>query len=408
MSATIPPLGTPEGLETEYKRGEKLRNTDRRRDIVRTVVAMRNAKGGSIWVGVTEEEGALTGVEPLKQEDRPHVDSLGNQLIDLVEPLLEIGRDVRLETVDVPGGWVLEVRVQPRQREAPPACVLWRGGREFLKRSGSRNALLSYSEVVRAEQTGAPSIREATEKLHDEWSSQFAHEAGLAFTAAPDPHRHPDSLPAKISKEALELLKSPPDEIRRDGWSWFSKSSPPRLVRGHVRAGANDDEPYRVLELQPSGTLQFFTTTEHLSWNEKAPPKLGFELPPKGQIYPYALAEVVASLIRTYSVLLKTREFESLETVGLLLSFERATGWIMCRTGPDSWHFATTRRSWFQVLDDSTRSSLLLQPADAIRKTPDLISYRLLVDLLETDLGEQTALPWFEGGPDAPHFSPPR
>lgn len=413
MSDTIPPLGTLEGLKIEFERADKLRNPDRRRDIVRAVVAMRNARGGSIWVGLTEVEGGLTGIDPspLGPDDRRHVDSLRNQVIDLVEPMIELGRDVVLETVDVPGGWVLEVRVR-RGDKATPHCVLSGRSREFLTRSGSRNAVLPYSSIVRDTRPDEPSIRATTADLHTKWSERFAKFPGLALTAVADPHRHRDSLPAKVSENALHLLESPPtDSIRRDGWTWFSKYSPvKRGQAGTVRTGKSyKDEPYRFLELQPNGTLQFFTTMGHLSWKESSQTAgVEFELPPKGQVYPYAIVETVASLIRTYSRLLGTPEYESLETVGLLLSFERAAGWIMCRTGPDAWFFANTRDDWFQVLEDPTRTPVRLQTGSMIRASPDLVSYELLNDLLQTDGGKQLSLPWFEGAPDAPVFVPPQ
>ena len=410
MSREIPPLGTPEGLTLEFKRADKLRNPDRRRAIVRTVVAMRNARGGSIWVGLAEDGGGVTGVDPLQPDDLRHVDALRNQLIDLVEPMVELGRDVVLDTTDVPGGWVLEVRVR-RGSRSTPHCLLRGRCREFMTRSGSRNAVLPYSRIVQSSSGEEVSIREVTQKLHGDWSRQFGNFPGLALTAVPDPHRHPDSLPAKVSDEVLAQLESPPASLlRHDGWTWFSKYSRAKRRQGRVRTGISyKEEPYRFLELRPSGTLQFFTTMEHLSWKENAnADEPDFELPPKGQVYPYAVVETVASILRTYSLLLRTPDYEQIETVGLLLSFERAAGWIMCRTGPDAWYFAHTRDHWFQVLEDPTRTPVLLQMASTVRESPDLVSYNLLVELLQTDGGEQLNLPWYEGAPDAPAFVPPR
>jgi hypothetical protein len=410
MSDAIPKLGTPEGTRVEFKRADKLRNHDRRRGIVETVVAMRNTQGGSIWIGFTEDGGGMTGVDPLGADDRRHIDSLQNQLIDLVEPMIELERDVELRTEDVPGGWVLEVRVR-KGGEAGPTCLLHGTSRKFLTRSGSRNALLPYSSIVRGKAADQPSIRVATEERHDAWSEKFRGYPGLAFTAVPDPHRHPDDLPAKAPENALQLLNTPPAGlIRLDGWTWFSKHSPAKRYQRVVRTGTSyKDEPYRFLELKPDGTLQFFTGTDHLSWrkNEQAA-KVAFPLPLKGQMYPYAVIETVASLIRIYSELLRLPENASLRTVGLVLSFERARGWVVCRAGPDAWFGACEPENWFQVPESSTRTPVLLQTAAAIRELPDTVSYGLLTELLQHEPKEHPPLPWFEGAPEAPIFAPPR
>ncbi len=402
MKPKIPTPGTPEGTQIEFKRAEKLRNRDRRLDIVRTVVAMRNADGGTVWVGLAEKGEKLERQDPLGESDKPLIEDLRNQLIDLIEPMPRLETDVLLHSVEVEGGWVLGLEV--KSLKGPPSCMTKGRRREFLTRSGSRNKPLSYAEIV-APGKESPSLRAEVDRQHELWSQEFDPTAGLAVSALPE--GSPDEAPTKVAPSVKALLTSPPPSVAREsGWTWHSRYAKPGSNRGSIRAGQGD---YRMLEVSPVGRVQFFTALEHLVWKENADATgVEFEQPLKGQLYPYAVVETVASLMRVIRAVFDELDLPERLTVGLVLSIERGAGWVMCRKPPDRWFFeGLIREEWFQVPENPTRTSVHLQTVERVRSDPDAISHALLLELLESDGETQRSLPWFEGGPDRPVFTPP-
>lgn len=83
MSALIP-LGQKEGPRLELKGADVLKDPEK---IAREIVAMLNAEGGEVWVGLREEGNRAVAVEEIADpegEQRRLLDFLG----DVVEPSL--------------------------------------------------------------------------------------------------------------------------------------------------------------------------------------------------------------------------------------------------------------------------------------------------------------------------------
>jgi len=140
MSMRIP-LGEAEGTRLEFKSSEALRRPER---IAREVVAMLNADGGEVWVGLRDEGGVALEIEPVAEPERTR-DALRDALVDRIEPP-PAGDEVEIEVVGEPPATVLRVVARPRHGRRPYA-VRSRDGRLFLTRVGSRNRPLERDEL---------------------------------------------------------------------------------------------------------------------------------------------------------------------------------------------------------------------------------------------------------------------
>lgn len=135
-----PPLGLREDLRLEIKGRDSLREPDA---IAREVVAMLNADGGEIWVGVREDGGVAVAIEAVADAERQG-DRLLEALVDLVEPPLH-REEVRVQVVG-DRERVLRVSAEPVPGRGPYA--LRRGARvEFPVRFGSRLRPMTRAEI---------------------------------------------------------------------------------------------------------------------------------------------------------------------------------------------------------------------------------------------------------------------
>ena len=100
------PRGKTESQTLEFKGRDALKQM---KAISRSVVAMLNASGGEIWIGVAEEVGMAVRVEPIEDvEERKQ--ALWNHLVDTLDPIPK-EEEVSLESVDTSEGSVLRIEV---------------------------------------------------------------------------------------------------------------------------------------------------------------------------------------------------------------------------------------------------------------------------------------------------------
>ena len=136
-------IGQREEQRREFKAGASLANLEQ---IVREVVAMLNAEGGEIWVGVREEQEIAVAIEGV---DEPNLQRarLRDALTDLVEPP-PTGDEVRIESVGQEIK-ILRVQVSPQPDHRPYA--LRRGHRrEFPLRFEDRLRPMTRTEIEEA------------------------------------------------------------------------------------------------------------------------------------------------------------------------------------------------------------------------------------------------------------------
>lgn len=136
------PLGQKESETFELKGRDSLKDLF---SVGREVVAMLNAQGGEIWVGLREEQGRAVLVEAI---ERPELERqrLRDYLADSIEPRLS-SKEVQIEEVpDETGQAVLRLAVSPEETNRPYA-LLEQNARYFLKRLGGRLRLMSREEI---------------------------------------------------------------------------------------------------------------------------------------------------------------------------------------------------------------------------------------------------------------------
>ena len=136
-----PPLGRREDLHLELKGRDSLRQPE---SIAREVVALLNADGGDVWVGIREAGGVGVQVEGLADPEGEK-DRLRDSLVGLLEPQ-PTSDEVRIEVI---GGSekVLRICTEPRPERRPYS--LRRGGRlEFPIRFEDRLRPMTRSEIA--------------------------------------------------------------------------------------------------------------------------------------------------------------------------------------------------------------------------------------------------------------------
>lgn len=147
------PLGEIESQRLEFKASEAL---SRPEIIAREVVAMLNAEGGELWVGLKEAAGRAVDILPIPNAERAR-DSLHDSLIDTISPSPS-GSELRIEIVEAnPGEKILRLEVEPRT-EARPYALLRSGRWQFLTRVGARNRPLTRDEIREKFSVSAPGL----------------------------------------------------------------------------------------------------------------------------------------------------------------------------------------------------------------------------------------------------------
>lgn len=159
------PLGRKEDSRLELKAADALRDPEK---IAREVVAMLNAEGGDVWVGLREENGRAVKVDPIldpEQEKRRLLD----YLIDTIEPRPSHD-ELGIHDVDEGEGAVLQVVCRPR-RENQPFAFLKKGGRHFVLRVGDRISPMSREEILRRRGGEDGAVDQAVQELLEETRS---------------------------------------------------------------------------------------------------------------------------------------------------------------------------------------------------------------------------------------------
>jgi len=164
MSSPLP-LKQKEGERLEFKSRRILVDPEK---VARAAVAMLNASGGEVWIGIMEAPGSNV-VEPIEEVERERA-RLQDSLLDLIEPRClhhEVAVTVEGEGQ---GGSVLRVALTPDSRRRPFALLGSHGGRYFLRRFDNRIVPMTREEIRDGfvQHPGSGEGAEAPAKLRDE------------------------------------------------------------------------------------------------------------------------------------------------------------------------------------------------------------------------------------------------
>lgn len=279
------PIGERESEELEFKGRDTLRDPNA---IGRAVVAMLNANGGEIWIGLQERDGRAVAIEPIERLEEVRR-TIRDRLLDTIEPPLLPG-EIQLDPIGEPDPLLL-IRIIPTDSRKPYAQRK-NGGLFFYQRFEDRVRLLSLQEVLsrsRASTEAADGSAIATEEAElrkRRENIQKAQPPSFWVCVWPVARSQLD-LRAKQSEITRCLRDASQTGNRESGWNFVDPDSRASPVKGAVRIGSPTGRQTTVWD---DGRIEFMVPLGALYW--------------KGDdrsIWPYPLLEFPISVFRLAS-----------------------------------------------------------------------------------------------------------
>lgn len=394
------PLGQEESQRLEFKARDALAKPS---GIARGVVAMLNAEGGEIWVGLGEANGRAVEVQPISNHEK-ELGRLWNHLLDTIEPP-PAPDEIDVEAFPSESGNVLRIEVTPRD-ERRPYAQLKEGGRHFVIRTGARIRPMTREEMIAPRgATGKPegSPRDPIKILERERERLLRSKQPMFWIRLqPDVELGIDIQ----SKKAERYLRDPTlSGNRESGWTFANAYVASRVEQGRRVLG--DDTNGRTL-IERSGAIEHRTPLHWLTHSEQD----------SNEIYPYALLEKTVSVFRLASTVYRDPELNSEDTpspprskkkmagrvtkfglsdllaidfqIAVDLAITSAQGWLLRAYSPSSnaWLYQHHKVKGFEHLQGKlTRDLLLERPLEFKSKelisAPDSCAFRLISRVYE-------------------------
>lgn len=300
-------LGRVEDQDLEFKSAAVL---ERPEVVGREVVAMLNATGGAVWIGVREQEGTAVELEPVPDPQRA-ADALRDALVDSLEPAPLPG-EVVVEPITVAGTAVLRVRVEPKSERRPYALVR-KGGWHFPLRIGSRIRPMSRQEIFPS-QAGDDRVAATVDKVLAE-RNEFQRTAGECFWLRLQPAAE---IELDLESPLYEALASDRRKSgnRDGGWHFAHWSG--QIQFGHERISWGLDDRLEV-QVFADGGLSFLLALELLRHKGD-----------ERELWPYTLLEFPISAFRIAREIYKDR-LEADDRVVADLALFGLGGWTLRR-----------------------------------------------------------------------------
>jgi schlafen family protein len=359
MSSPIP-YGERENLHREFKSAEALKNPE---IIGRAVVAMLNAEGGVVWVGLREEGERAVAIEPIPDPDREGR-RLHDYLVDAIEPS-PLGTEVAVEPQKDDQGAVLSVKVRPQPDRKPYALL--KGGRQFVIRVGARTRPMTRQEIFGASGYGGEkdSSREeerAAERLRrDRDEAQKGGKPLFWLGLEPAVEVTLDVQDRRLEDCLRDPLLS---GNRLAGWNFASAEHRPIWKQGKLSTSPAE---WRHVEIEQKGTLRFTAPLESLHWKGESQ-----------EIWPYILLEYPISALRIARYVYE----------GKFVGNERVLG-DMALLGVRGWKLRSGslgsggRPKPYQDADDLVWPQPLVFQGEEIDREPDRCGFRLVERVYE-------------------------
>jgi Putative DNA-binding domain len=277
---TLVPLGQVEGQRLEFKQADVLRELEK---VGREVVAMLNAEGGEVWIGLAEDQGRAIRVTPVPDAAREK-SRLFDHLIDTIEP--RPASELAVDIIPHETGDVLRVNVSSGARR--PYAHLKGDARRYVTRVGDRLRALSHDELRQMfkdderaiEDEEAIAHRKLREARDTRWKETPQPALWLALAVVPESHMN--------VREAYlrELLVRPElSGNRRDGWACVGGFAEPAFNLEAVVLSAPGAEI--STQIRADGGVRVEVALQALHWK-------GAER----ELWPLALIEYVVSAFR--------------------------------------------------------------------------------------------------------------
>lgn len=259
-----------EDLHVEFKAAAAL---DDLSTIGREVIALLNAEGGHVWIGVRDDGGVAGQLESVADPD-PQARRLNDYLLDSIDPSPS-SQEVRVDVQDVAGRQLLRVTVAAPDLSRRPFSLTRRGWRLFVTRFADRNRPMSREEILAPATKTPDAVHEARDRLSG-LRDAFAQADGSGLWIAVRPAHN-----LELDLDAMEelLVRSELSDNRSNGWTFVGGWEPPTVRRGFRESAGT--------RMYTDGTLEFRRTLGGLHWRG-----------PDQAIYPFTLIELPVSAFR--------------------------------------------------------------------------------------------------------------
>lgn len=294
------PFGQKESLTLEFKGRDTLQDLSA---VGREVVAMLNAQGGEIWVGLREEQGRAVLVERLEKPELER-QRLRDYLVDSIEPRLSSEEVVIDEVADDTGQVVLRLKVKPKESNRPYA-LLKQNARYFLTRFEDRLRLMTREEIFQARSKGHPSTSEELirKALENRESAAKEHRKRLWLRIAPD---NAPEIDVQSEEIRLALMEPKVTGNRESGWNFVEPEYRPELGNGWVQTRGN---PLRQLTVYERGEIVYWASLDMLTRFRDQ----------RDILWPLAVLEVPVSVLRLAHYIYRDLALETQVAVDLAL-----------------------------------------------------------------------------------------
>lgn len=348
------PIGQRESQVLEFKAADALKKPF---TISREVVAMLNAQGGDVWVGIRDQDDVATAFESIADADAAKKNLL-NHLESVMDPKPD-GSEVKLEVVDAePGKRVLRIHVQPREDRRPYAYQ--QDGRHFVMRLDHRVRAMSRDEIFR------PAVRD--DSVRAELGARRdtllkKREALLWMGVRP---QSPLTIDVQASSVGDLLTNPSATGNRRSGWSRWHALGVPQFAQERVRMG---DPERGMVELFERGAIDFTVLLRSLTWHSS----------PAREIVPIALLESVVSITRLASSVYRQPAAHSTRPILFDIALTGIKGWTLPAYphGTNGYEFEHESPREFES-DTCTRREPLEVPWSDLLQNPDRVGIQLV------------------------------
>lgn len=362
------PLGQPESEHLEFKSKDALRRLP---SISREVVAMLNARGGEIWIGLGEDQGRAIRIESVEQPSR-EISRLRDHLTDSVEPPLT-SEEFEIAAIPVNDeGQVLRIRVRPQAKRRPYA--LCEGtARHFVKRVQDRVRLMS-SEEIRSEMSGAKPVRDQDERTALE-----------ALVKARNEYQNRNVFWLRIQPIGNSQLRLNEQGYRNyftdhrktgnrvSGWNFVNPYLAFNPTPKEIRYGHEGETFVRILR---DGAIEFTMPTGNLYWKST-----GWAGDTQtNEIWPYALLEFPASVFRLAGTIYREHGFQTEEVLSDLAVFG-LSGWTLRPYSPVSFGYKLAKPRQFTGKEIIAGAHKF--PRKQVEEEPDRCAFRLVQRIYE-------------------------
>jgi hypothetical protein len=372
------PLGKHEGQTLEFKRAEALR---RPHGIARAVVAMLNASGGTIWIGVIEEGGRAVAIDPVERP-REQLTRLRNHLLDTIDPALTEGprEDLRLEVLSAEGDESV-LRLEVSRGCKRPYAQLKDGGRFYHLRVGDRLRAMTHEEIVDGGRSPLRPDPEAAARaeLGKEREALATLPKGTLWIRLQPAF----STEILLSPSLRGLLTNPGASGNREsGWSVVNPHSLPKLAKGVLTI---EQEYFGRTRVHRDGSIDYQAPVERL-WHESPGG-------PKDQIYPFALVELPVSLLRLAARVHESNSRDDGEAFLLDMALANARGWKLRGYSPASYGYLFGHDEKEIDTDLLTIDRPVRVTRGELHDNPDRCALRLIQRLYESFGFEEDRIP---------------